>query len=43
MNVINNLVRDYQIKTNKRPFKTIILATGVKCLHYRNGTIETQY
>ena len=42
METVRQLVRDYKIKTNKLPFKTIILATGVICHHYKNGSIKVE-
>ena len=40
MNIIKRMIKEYKVRKNLIPFKTVKLDTGVICKHYINGKIE---
>jgi hypothetical protein len=40
MKTIKRIIKEYKENKNLIPFKTVILATGVICQHYKNGKIN---
>jgi len=40
MEKLKAIIREQKINSNKIPYKTVILSTGVVCEHYKNGKVE---
>ncbi len=40
MKSLFNLLKNYKVTSNKKPYKTVTLSTGLICEHYANGTIQ---
>ena len=37
-----DLVKEYKINNNLEPIRVVTLPTGVKCFHYKNGSIKVK-
>ena len=41
MKAIKRFIKARLVKASIKPFKTIVLPTGIVCEHYKNGNIKT--
>jgi len=40
MKGIFNYFKNYKVNTNQKPYKKVVLPTGIICEHYLNGKIK---